>query len=168
MKPSVLYHRRPKKSENFFSYRRGPIGNFFQFFFQFLWPRYSSSTSRMTKYLLLTIDNEISRGRSPWGKISKRRTETEAGRRRIKSVPRALVINRGSTWKWTALGKVDGPTGWKWMVQSPKTGRSWVKVNGTKRHKVDGPQKMKPNGPKINVGGQKGMKVDGPEKCVGN
>ena len=120
------------------SYRRGPIGNFFQFFFRFLWPRYSSSTSRMTKYLLLTIDNEISRERSSWGKISKRRTETEAGRRRIKSVPRALVINRGRRengrpWgKWTVqLGesgwskapKVDG-FGLKWTVKNDKKGRS--------------------------------------------
>ena len=43
-----------------------------------------------------------------------------------------------------------------------------VKVDGPKRHKVDGPktevdgpQKMKLNGPQKCVGGQKGLKVDG-------
>ena len=136
----------------------------------------------MTKYLLLTIDNEISRGRSSWGKISKRRTETEAGRRRIKSVPRALVINRGRRengrpgGKWTVqLGesgrskapKVDGP-GFKWTVQNEI---KWA----VQKRKVDGPQKMKldvggQKGMKVDGlkmrGGQKGMKVDGPQKCV--
>ena len=37
--------------------------------------------------------------------------------------------------------KVDGPTDRKWTVQRPKSGRSWVKVDGPKGHKVDGPRK---------------------------
>ena len=57
------------------------------------------------------------------------------------------------------LGRGESGRSWgKWTVQSPKSGRSWVKVDGPKRHKVDGlrkwtgrktkgarPQKMKMN-----------------------
>ena len=55
--------------------------------------------------------------------------------------------------KWTVQNDI------KWTVH--ESGRS-------KKTKVDGPQKMKLNGPKKCVGGQRGLKVDGPEKCVGN
>ena len=61
MKPSVLRHRRPKKSRKiFFRAGRSLSVIFSKFFFRFLWPRYSSSISRMTEYLLLTTNNEIS------------------------------------------------------------------------------------------------------------
>ena len=36
--------------------------------------------------------------------------------------------------------KVDDPTKWKRTVQMHKGGRSWVKVDGRKRQKVDSPQ----------------------------
>ena len=40
-------------------------------------------------------------------------------------------------------GEVDGPTEWKWTVQTPKIGRFWVKVGGPKHQKVDGPKNRK-------------------------
>ena len=47
-----------------------------------------------------------------------------------------------------------GPTGRKWTVQSPKSGRS-ERTSSGRSTKVDSPQKC--------VGGQKGMKVDLPQ-----
>ena len=42
-------------------------------------------------------------------------------------------------YSWVEV-KVDGPGG-KWTVQVGESGRSWVKVDGPKGHKVDGPRK---------------------------
>ena len=61
--------------------------------------------------------------------------------------------------------KVDG-LGGKWTVQSPKSGRSWVKVDGPKRHKVDGLRKWTVQ--KTKVDGPQKMKLDGPQNCVVN
>ena len=45
--------------------------------------------------------------------------------------------------------KVDGPTGWKWTVQTTESGRSWIKVDGPKHQKVDGPRKWTVQKPKV-------------------
>ena len=54
----------PQTTKRIWKFFFRPVGVlsiiFFKNSFRFLWPRYSSSISRMTEYLLLTINNEIS------------------------------------------------------------------------------------------------------------
>ena len=63
----------------------------------------------------------------------------------VKSTTFRVILHNHSEWcyRWTSRVevKVDGPTGWKWTVQTPKSGRSLVKVDGPKRQKVDGLRK---------------------------
>ena len=50
---------------------------------------------------------------------------------------------------------MDGPGG-KWTVQLGESGRSWVKVDGPKGHKVDGLRKLT----------VQNTKVDGPQRMT--